>query len=108
MSLSKMSESVNNVSALADKPTQTATQLKAVFDKAGSDIKTYLNSTLTEELDTVLATKVTASAGERLMTSAEGTKLSGIETGATKVVIASGTAEPTGSTVADLYIQFIE
>lgn len=108
MSLSKFSEATNNVSALADKPTQTAIELKAVFDKVGTDLKTYINSTLTEELDTELASKVTSTAGSRLMTSAEGTKLSGIETGATKVVIASGSAEPTVSTVADLYVQIIE
>ena len=108
MSLSKFSGAVNNISALADKPSLTATELKAKFDKVGSDLKTYINSTLTEELDTVLATKVTASTGERLMTSAEGTKLSGIETGATKVVIASGTEEPDSSTEADLYVQIIE
>lgn len=108
MSLSKFSESTNNVSALPDKPTLTASQLKATFDKVGGDLKTYINNTLTTELDTVLATKVTSVSGSRLMTSAETTKLQGIETGATKIVIASGTAEPTSSTVADLYIQIIE
>lgn len=108
MSLSKFSEATNNVSALADKPTLTASQLKAVFDKVGGDLKEYINDTLTDELDEILATKVTSVSGSRLMTTAEGTKLSGIETGATKITIASGTAEPTSSTVADLYIQFVE
>lgn len=108
MSLSKFNEAVNNISALPDKPTLTASELKAKFDKVGSDLKDYINDTLTEELDTTLATKVTSVAGSRLLTSAEGTKLSGIETGATKTTIASGTAEPTSSTVADLYIQIIE
>lgn len=108
MSLSKFSEATNNISALPDKPTIPANELKAKFDKVGADIKEYINDTLTEELDTQLASKVTSVAGSRLITTAEGTKLAGIETGATKIVIASGTAEPTSSTVADLYIQFIE
>lgn len=108
MSLSKFSEAVNNISTLPDKPTLPASELKAKFDKTGADLKEYINDTLTEELDTQLASKVTSVAGSRLITTAEGTKLAGIETGATKVVIASGTAEPTAQTVADLYIQFIE
>lgn len=108
MSLSKFSEAVNNVASLPDKPTLTASQLKAVFDKTGADLKTYLNSTLTTELDTALATKVDSVGGSRLMTTAEATKLQGIDTGATKTVIASGSAEPTVSTVADLYIQIVE
>ena len=60
MALTKMSADVNNIQALSDNPNTvdglTSSQLKELFDKAGADIKTYLNSTLTEELDTKLAT----------------------------------------------------
>jgi hypothetical protein len=59
MALSKFTENVNNIQSLSDRPNTidglTSSQLKELFDKAGSDIKTYLNETLTEELDTVIA-----------------------------------------------------
>lgn len=49
--------SVLNVQALNDRPNAntglTADQVKATFDQAGSDLKTYLNSTLTTELESV-------------------------------------------------------
>lgn len=56
MAITKFNESVNNIQNLADNPNtsgMTAAELKATFDKAGSDIKTYINDTLTEELDDV-------------------------------------------------------
>ena len=60
MALTKMSTDVNNIQALSDRPNEidglTSAQLKQRFDKAGSDIKTYLNSTLTEELDEIITT----------------------------------------------------
>lgn len=57
MSLTKFNGETNNIQGLADKPTQSASQLKALFDKIGTDIKTYLNGTLTTEIDTALAGK---------------------------------------------------
>ena len=51
MSLTKFNESVTNHQSLPDKPTQSSTELKILFDKAGVDIKKYLNQILTEELD---------------------------------------------------------
>jgi hypothetical protein len=46
-----MTTSVANVQALLDDPTQTATQLKVIFDKAGTDIVTYLNMVLLPALE---------------------------------------------------------
>lgn len=50
---------VDNVSQLSDLPNSedglTSAQLKAVFDKAGSDIKTYINGTLVPNINTALA-----------------------------------------------------
>lgn len=58
--LTKFTTDVNNIQALSDRPNEldglTSAELKAKFDKAGSDIKTFINNTLTEELDTALAT----------------------------------------------------
>lgn len=60
MALTKMTQDVNNIQGLSDRPNTidglTAAELKAKYDKAGSDIKTYLNTVLTTELDTALAT----------------------------------------------------
>lgn len=59
MALTKFTEAVNNISQLSDRPNETdgltSDELKQRFDKAGMDIKTYLNNILTAELDTKLA-----------------------------------------------------
>ena len=56
MALSKFDADVENVSALDDLPNDndglSPEALKAVFDKAGVDIKDYLNNTLIPELET--------------------------------------------------------
>jgi endo-1,4-beta-mannosidase len=54
MAITKFLTSVANVQSLADQPTQTAEQLKVVFDKAGTDIASYINTTLTAEVDSVV------------------------------------------------------
>ena len=54
MAYTLFSEDVENVSHLSDLPNEedglTAAQLKAVFDKAGVDIKSFLNGTHIPEL----------------------------------------------------------
>ena len=58
MALSKFSVEVNNIQNLDDNPNtsgMSAAELKATFDKAGADIKTYINSTLTDEIDTAMS-----------------------------------------------------
>ncbi len=56
MALTKMNTSVTNIQNLSDLPNTTdgltSSELKIRFDKAGMDLKDYLNTTLTEELDT--------------------------------------------------------
>ena len=56
MPLTKMTTNVNNIQALSDRPNTTdgltSAELKERFDKAGADLKDYLNTVLTEELDT--------------------------------------------------------
>lgn len=64
MTLSKLTTDLNIVSTLADLPNATsgltAAQLKAKFDEGPNDIKTYINNTLTSEIDTQLAAGGTA------------------------------------------------
>ncbi len=60
MPLTKLTANVNNIQALSDRPNTadglTSAELKERFDRAGSDIKTYLNTVLTEELDSAIST----------------------------------------------------
>lgn len=60
MALTKLTANVNNIQALSDRPNTidglTSAELKERFDKAGADIKSYLNTTLTEELDAAIST----------------------------------------------------
>lgn len=55
MAFTKLTTDVEHVQALNDRPNAnsglTADQVKAVFDQAGTDIKTYINNVLTPELD---------------------------------------------------------
>lgn len=51
MSLPECTVPTNNVQNLADSPTQSAQDLKKVFDKAGEDIKNYINDKLIPEIE---------------------------------------------------------
>ena len=57
MKITALNTDLENVSKLPDRPTvedgYTAVKLKAVFDKAGNDIKEYVNTVLIEELSSV-------------------------------------------------------
>ena len=59
MALTKLTADVNNIQALSDKPNEidglTSAELKERFDRAGATIKTYLNSVLTSEVDSLFA-----------------------------------------------------
>lgn len=57
MSLTKFTGATNWIRSLINKPTKPASELKEDFDKAGDLIKTYINETLTEEIDTQLENK---------------------------------------------------
>jgi hypothetical protein len=54
MSLTKLTDNLNIIQSLADKPTETASELKEAFDTAGNAIKNYINATLTDEIDSAL------------------------------------------------------
>ena len=58
VNLTDFTDNVNNIQALSDKPNETdgltSGELKAKFDKAGADIKRYINGTHIPELEEVL------------------------------------------------------
>ncbi len=93
MSLTKFNENVNNIQTLPDKPNTETSALKALFDKAAGDIKTFLNGTLTTEIDTLISNIQTSlsSASSSISTinstlATMGTKLDGIENNANHYV----------------------
>jgi hypothetical protein len=57
MAFTPFETSTTNISTLSDRPNQndglSSAQLKGRFDKAGNDIKTYINDVLLEELESV-------------------------------------------------------
>lgn len=112
MKLSECSVETNNISNLSDKPAMIPTELKREFDKAATGIKRYINETLTKEIEQEFEKKVPTSKDSRLITKTEIDKLAGIEEGATKIKIVSGTADPREIqdvlTDVDYYIQVFE
>lgn len=55
LNITNLTANVNNIQGLSDRPNTadgiTAQQLKALFDKAGADIKLYINSTQNSEIE---------------------------------------------------------
>ena len=104
MALTKTTVKVTNISELSTKPNATDgltdATFKALFDKSVLDIKTYLNSTLTAEVDTALALK------SDVATTYTKTEVDNIVVAKQKA-ITSGTAEPTGGSDGDIYLQYV-
>ena len=110
MSLTKLTENLNKVSSLPEKPTLTASELQAVFDEAGNAIKDYINNTLTGEVETLINTTVqanktivenvlTSTSTTNALSSAQGKVLKDLVDGldsSKQKVITIGTSEPSG------------
>lgn len=58
MAISKLTDDLNIISSLPDRPTLTSQELKEQFDKASNLIKKYINEKLTEEVATELETTI--------------------------------------------------
>lgn len=109
MALSKLTDNLNNIQSLPDKPSLEAEELKEEFDKAGNAIKAYINEVLTEEIEalinnTVESAKIivenvlTSESAVNALSANQGkalkdlidtmkTKLDGIATGANKTMV---------------------
>ncbi len=138
MAIEQFVKDMNIISALADEPTQTATELKAKFDEGGNALKTYINNTLKPYLDgmedqipktygavsTILEEDLVAS--RAVMSSSEGkiaasevtaeelSYLSGV-TSSVQTQLSSkqnkityGTQTPSDGSEGDIYIQYGE
>lgn len=58
LNLTKFTEDMNKIASLDDQPALTSAQLKAKFDEGGVAVKTYLNDTLTSEVESQVATDI--------------------------------------------------
>jgi hypothetical protein len=114
MALTKLTTNLNNIQALHDRPNVTdgltADELKEKFDKAGNDIKTYINNTLTEELDSTIATTYSKDEVDGLISGLSATYYNKTQIDNTVATlqpkITIGTATPTGGSNGDIYIKY--
>ncbi len=101
MALTKLTTNLNNIQALHDKPNTadglTADELKEKFDKAGNDIKDYINNTLTDELDNKFSNEYTKAEINNMFNGLSSTYQS---------KITCGTSTPTGGSNGDIYIKY--
>lgn len=119
MALPELTENLNKIQSLPDKPTLDAEDLKKEFDASGNAIKEYVNETLLPALNTVITNlqngnSSTASAVNSLQTivneattniSNIQTTLSGLKSGATtKITI--GSSVPTSLENGEIYFQY--
>ena len=124
MSLPKLTENLNKVSSLPEKPTLQPEELQAVFDQAGNIIKEYINDVLTVAIEnlinsTVQASKttvennLTSTSTTNALASAQGkvlndritTEVNTLNTQKQKK-ITRGTEAPSGGEDGDYYIQY--
>ena len=119
MSLTKLTENLNKVSNLPEKPTLSPEALQAVFDEAGNIIKSYLNETLTVEVETLINTKMQeakvivdnvldSTSTTHALSALQGKNLNEAVQNLDNVkqkTITVGTDEPSGGLNGDIYIQ---
>ena len=134
MGLTECTANVNNIALLDDAPALSAAELKAKFDAAGTDIKTYLNNTLIPELETAIPDVVndlttggttaalSAEQGKTLNTNkqdkvanvsdTEISYLNGVtsaiqtQLNAKQKTIGYGTSAPSGGASGDIYLRY--
>lgn len=105
MSLPKLTDNLNIISSLPDKPTQSATELKEKWDESGNIIKNYLNEQLIPKIEEGQTTVVNSfNGGTTSALSAEmGKKLNNEK----QNVIGYGTEVPTLAE-GEIFIQIFE
>lgn len=60
MALPQLTENLNIVQSLPNKPTQEANELKIKFDEAGNIIKIYINGTLIPAIETLVQNSISS------------------------------------------------
>lgn len=100
MSLTKLNNNLNYNQSQPDQPTKSADEMKRILDQAGIDIKEYINTILTEELDKLIESKVDKIQGKGLsekdFTEDYETKLKGIANNANNYSLPTATGSVLG------------
>lgn len=123
MSLTKLTDNLNSIQSLPNKPSQEPEALKAKFDESANLIKKYINEVLTKEIENLItntakSTKITV---ENVLTSEEkdnalsayqGKVLKSLIDNINSIIdtkqkaITTGTSTPNGGNDGDIYIQY--
>lgn len=114
MALPQLTENLNIIQSLPNKPTQEASELKIKFDEAGNIIKVYLNDTLLPEIEksisnakTPIENSLTSESTIKALSALQGKNLKDlIDTKQNKITY--GTEIPTGGSDGDIYIQIFD
>ena len=114
MALTKLTTNLNNIQALHDRPNVTdgltSDELKERFDRAGNDIKSYINNTLTEELDATIGDTYTTTEIDDMFSGLSSTYYNKTQIDSTvstlQPKITYGTGTPTGGSNGDIYIKY--
>lgn len=114
MALTKLTTNLNNIQALHDRPNTsdglTADQLKERFDRAGNDIKSYINNTLTEEIDSLTSDNYSKSDIDDMFSGLSTTYYNKTQVdniaATLQPKITYGTATPSGGNDGDIYIKY--
>ena len=116
MAITQCTADTSAVSNLPDAPALTPSELKAVFDKGGTEIKNYINNTMIGDINsTISSTASTINATITSNQTANNTRFTTIEGNITTLqtsvsgkqkTITSGSSTPSGGSDGDIYIQY--
>lgn len=114
MALPELTENLNIIQSLPNKPTEEANELKIKFDEAGNIIKVYLNDTLLPAIETLISDSKTpientleSESTVKALSALQGKNLKDlIEQKQDKINY--GTEIPTGGSDGDIYIQIFD
>ena len=111
MALPQLTENLNIIQSLPNKPTEEASELKIKFDEAGNIIKVYLNDTLLPAIETLITDSKTtientleSESTVKALSALQGKNLKDL-IGTKQDKITYGTEIPTGGSDGDIYIQ---
>ncbi|MCI8587834.1 MAG: hypothetical protein HFJ49_04405 [Clostridia bacterium] len=114
MSLTKLEKNLNIIQSLPNKPALEAEDLKKEFDKAGNEIKDYINNVLTKEIEELVnkskieIDNTLASTSIDKALSANQGRILKEELDKKQKSISTGTDTPTGGENGDIYIQYFD
>lgn len=114
MTLPQLTENLNIIQSLPNKPTQEANELKIKFDEAGNIIKVYLNDTLLPAIETSISDAKTpiensleSESTIKALSALQGKNLKEL-VDKKQDKITYGTEIPTGGSDGDIYIQVFD